>query len=221
MKGCKELYDDGQTKSGLYLTNLNDGKGEFQIFCDMHLEGSGWTIIQRRVDNTTSFNRSRKDYNIGFGDMDDGNFWLGLEKIKRITDCSSHELYIGLESFLTGTAQLAWARYGTFSLGTDATDYQITISNYDSASSAHDSLSANNGEKFSTFDEDNDSSPNHCGEDHSSGWWFDNCGQSYLNGIYYWDGVHPVGSPFNGIIWDSWLGQTKSLKTVVMAIRPV
>lgn len=202
---------------------MNDGKGEFHVFCDMNLQGGGWTVIQRRVDNTTSFDRHRKHYNVGFGDMDGGNFWLGLEKIKRITDTATHELYIGLESFLTGSV-IAYARYGTFSLGTDTTDYPITISQYDSASTAGDSLTLTNGHngmKFSTPDEDNDSSGSHCASDYNSGWWYNQCHNSHLNGIYYWDGVVPSSQTYkDGIIWDSWLGQSASMKTVVMAVRP-
>ena len=185
----------------------------------MTLWSGGWTIIQRRVDNTTSFNRNRKEYNIGFGDFN-GNFWLGLEKIKRLTDYETFELYIGLESFLTGTtAHLGWSKYGSFSLGTDANDYKLSISNYDTTSSAGDAFEFHDGEFFSTPDEDNDSGTSHCGSIYSSGWWYHNCHDSHLNGVYYWNGVHPTAT-FDGIIWEDFTGNTNSLKTVVMAVRP-
>lgn len=220
MIGCKELKEDGQTKSGIYRVNLNDGKGEFHVFCDMNLQGGGWTIIQRRVDGTTSFNRSRSQYNVGFGDMDDSNFWLGLEKINRITDLSTHELYIGLESFVIGDP-LAWAKYGSFGLGTDTNDYILSFSSYDLDSTANNAFDNHNGEAFSTPDEDNDpSGSRHCADEYSSGWWYENCHDSHLNGIYYADGIQTHPTVTDGIIWDTWLGQTQSLKTVVIAIRP-
>lgn len=221
MCGCKAINDEGHTKSGRYLINPNDGKGEFHVFCDMNLQDGGWTVIQRRVDATVSFDRDRKEYNVGFGEMDDGNFWLGLEKIKRITDSSTHELYIGLESFETGSSQLAYARYESFSLGTDALDYELSISSYVGSSTAPDSLLIHDGEKFSTPDEDNDGSTDHCASDYSSGWWYHDCHSSHLNGIYYATGAHPTPVVvYDGIIWSAWLGQSKSMKTVVMAVRP-
>lgn len=225
LHGCKKLKNEGKTKSGVYRINLNDGKGQFDVFCDMNLlQGDGWTIIQRRVDNTTSFNRNRTDYNCGFGNLN-GNFWLGLENIKRITDSAPHELYIGLESFKSGPAQLAKAKYGSFSLGTDATDYPITVSQFDQAfSTAGDAFVNHNGEKFSTPDEDNDSTATrHCAGDYSSGWWFHDCIDSHLNGIYYWDGVYPSVTPplYDGVSWMAFLQDGDSaLKTVVMAVRP-
>lgn len=217
--GCKELKDEGYTSSGIYRINLNDGQGEFTVFCDMNLVGGGWTVIQRRVDNSTSFNRERKAYNVGFGKMN-SNYWLGLEKIKRITDSATYELYIGLESFLGGSSQLAWSKYGTFSLGTDANDYQLSVGSFDLSSTAGKALDDHNGKKFSTSDDDNDTHDTiHCAVVYSSGWWFKDCHDSNLNGIYYWDGNHPT-SVNDGIIWDTWLGDTRSMKTVVMAIRP-
>ena len=220
---CKEIYDkDGLRKSGLYRINLKDDKGEFTVFCDMNLQGGGWTIIQRRVNNVTDFNRNRDAYNIGFGDFN-GSFWLGLEKIKRLTDYKSQtfELYLGFESFLSGAGQdLSWAKYGSFGLGTSTADYALSISQFDNNSPASDSLTSHNGEKFSTPDDDNDShNTKHCAEDLKSGWWYHSCHDSHLNGVYHWNGVHPT-SDYDGIIWESWLGNSDTLKTVVMAVRP-
>lgn len=216
--GCKAIKDEGLLDSGIYKINPNDGHGEFTVFCDMDLQGGGWTIIQRRVDNATTFDRKRKAYNVGFGHLDGGNFWLGLEKIKRITDTSTHELYIGMESFLTGSSQLSSKRYTSFGLGTDSNDYTLSVSGY--TGSNQDSLTPHNGKKFSTPDEDNDESAAHCASDYKSGWWYNGvCHGSHLNGYYYWDGNGPIGS-VDGIVWQSWLGYETSMKTVVMAVRP-
>lgn len=185
----------------------------------MSLLDGGWTVIQRRVDNEIDFNRNRVDYNIGFGKFN-SSFWLGLKKIKRITDSQTYELYIGMESFLTGTSHLAHARYDSFSLGTDANDYSLSIGTYDTTSTAGDAFADHNGQKFSTPDEDNDSSmSSHCASIYSSGWWYKSCHDSHLNGIYYLDGVHPTSTK-DGIIWDTWIGDSNTMKNVVMAIRP-
>ncbi len=224
LANCKEILDSGKDQSGLYKVYLNDGKGEFTVFCDMHIKSGGWTVIQRRVDNSTSFDRTRREYNNGFGHYD-GNFWLGLEKIKRLTDYDGQtfELYIGLESFLGGASHLGWSQYDTFSLNSDIDDYQLTVSGIVTGSTAGDGLGKHNGKKFSTPDEDNDPSSSHCADDHKAGWWYDDCHDSNLNGVYHWNGKHPgPGTPtfYDGIIWEQWVQDENSLKTVVMAVRP-
>ena len=45
-----------------------------------------------------------------------------------------------------------------------------------------DSLTSQNGQKFSTKDGDNDNSTINCAEELGGGWWFSDCGQSNLNG---------------------------------------
>ena len=187
----------------------------------MTLQDGGWTIIQRRVSNNISFNLNKKEYQVGFGKFN-SNFWLGLEKIKRLTDHSgaTYELYIGLESFFPGNDQFRWVKYGSFGLGKDVDDYKLSISQYDTSSTGGDALSTHDGNKFSTPDNDVDSYVGiNCAKLYRSGWWYRNCHDSHLNGIYFNSGFHPT-SLDDGIIWSTWLGNMISLKTVVMAIRP-
>lgn len=224
LPSCKHIYDSGlTTTSGLYRINLNDGNGEFTVFCDMNLQGGGWTVIQRRVDGTVSFNENKAEYEVGFGSFD-GSFWLGLEKIKRLADYNSltFELYVGLQSF-ESSHEFGFAKYGSFSLGTAAQNYKLHVSSFDAVESTiFDSLaSIHDGEDFSTPDNDVDSFVGtHCAQDYSSGWWFKSCRNSQLNGVYYSDGIHPT-TTYDGIIWTGFRDEDESLKTSVMAIRPV
>ena len=42
------------------------------IYCNMHHGRGGWTVIQRsRVGNSVDFNKKWKDYEEGFGDLED------------------------------------------------------------------------------------------------------------------------------------------------------
>lgn len=54
---------------------------------------------------------------------------------------------------------------------------------------------------------------------YSSGWWFDACGPSNLNGMYYTQGQH-VGK-LNGIKWHYFKGPSYSLRATAMMIRPL
>ena len=184
----------------------------------MDLLGGGWTVIQRRIDDTTDFQRTWKEYRNGFGDFNK-DFWLGLNKIKRITDIGTFELYIGLERFSPSTT--TYARYGSFSLGSEASDYKLTLSGYDATSTAGDSLSTHNNQPFSTKDHVNDASAVHCAQIYKAGWWYKDCHDSNLNGIWYNNGDLADPNVPDGIMWEHWLGNYESVKTSVMAVRRV
>ena len=61
-----------------------------RVYCQRDLEdGTGWTVIQRRLDGRESFARGWDDYAGGFGDLDAGSdYWLGNEIVHRLTTAS-------------------------------------------------------------------------------------------------------------------------------------
>ena len=190
----------------------------------MSIRGEGgWTVIQRRVNNLTPFNRTWEEYKNGFGDPS-GNHWIGLQKIRNILTAessSTFQLYIGMESFHpTDTSRSAF--YDSFSLGDEQEKYELHIGSVSQDSNAGDSLMYHNGKQFSTPDQDNDSTPRvHCAQRFNAGWWFGSCHDSLLNGQYYDGGLLADLELPDGIIWETWAGDRESLRSSVMAIRPL
>ena len=61
-------------------------------------------------------------------------------------------------------------------------------------------MTSQNGEQFSTKDEDNDRLIRNCARELGGGWWFSDCGQSNLNGNHV---AENEDASAGGIIWEA------------------
>ena len=104
-----------------------DDKGAFRVRCDMtSTPGRGWTIFQRRIDGSEDFYRNWTDYKNGFGNLN-GEFWLGLDKIHRLTQSGQNVLRVDLESFEN---ERRHAIFKKFLVGNEAEDYILNVGQY-------------------------------------------------------------------------------------------
>ena len=177
---CKDAYKQGNRKNGIYTLNPDNGTS-FQAYCNMTTDGGGWTVFQRRKDGSVNFLRNWSDYVKGFGNLD-GEHWLGLEKIHRLTKASS-VLRVDMTSYSKAYSKGSrYAKY-TFKVGDAASKYTLLAKNY--SGNAGNSLGYHNRMKFSTIDSDNDQRwSSNCAIRFKGGWWFNNCLTSDLNGVY-------------------------------------
>ncbi|XP_066027551.1 angiopoietin-related protein 7-like isoform X2 [Pocillopora verrucosa] len=212
MKNCAELHKSGKRITGVYTIDP-DGLGAFEVFCDQKSSSGGWTVFQKRLDGSVDFvNRSWADYKRGFGNLN-GEFWLGLDKIYRLTKTKSR-LRVELEDTQGKTA---YAEYDMFSVSSERNKYRLGLGKY--TGTAGDSLSYHRNMAFSTKDRDNDKYSGNCAASFNSAWWYNSCVSANLNG-YYYHGSH-VGSAYSGINWMAWKGRSYSAKRAEMKIRPV
>ena len=99
-----------------------------------------------------------------------------------------------------------------FSVGHENGKYNLSIAQY--SGDAGDSMSRQNGMKFSTIDLDNDFWHGNCADRYRAGWWYEQCHNSNLNGLY------KDSSYGKGVNWRTWRGYRYSLKFTEMKIRP-
>ena len=214
-KDCDDAYSNGHKDSTVYLIQP-DQQPPFEVYCEMDTEGKrGWTVIQRRQQGNENFDRGWSEYREGFGDLN-GEFWLGLEKIYRLTASAQDTLLqVNMTDFEGGKV---FAAYSHFSLGPGTTEYKLVVSGYNGT--AGDTLNEVNNAPFSSKDNDNDFSTSlsvNCAAEWRGGWWYrgNSCGTSNLNGEYL-AGRH--GSSRRGIYWHYFKGSNYSLKTSQMML---
>ena len=176
----------------------------------METDGGGWTVFQKRMNGLVNFYLGWNEYAEGFGDLS-GEFWLGLEKIHRLTaNDTNSTLRVDLGDFANLTS---YAEYSTFSIGNASTEYTLTVGGY--SGTAGDALAYHNNEKFTTKDRNNDLDINNCASHWLGAWWFKACYHSHLNGLY----IGQRQLQWFGIIWYHWRGSLYSLKSTEMKFR--
>ncbi|KAM4663301.1 ficolin-1-A-like [Discoglossus pictus] len=210
---CQELQKKGLVLSDWY-TIYPDGKQALKVLCDMHTDGGGWTVFQRRWDGSVNFIRDWTSYKKGFGNQLN-EFWLGNDNLHKLTLSGTWELRVDLQDF--GTTK-HFAKYSSFQILGEDEKYKLLLGAFKKGN-AGDSLTFHNNTMFTTFDQDNDESPgSNCADAFYGAWWYKLCHRSNLNGLYflgYHDG-HAVG-----INWFTGKGYHYSYKYCEMKIRPV
>ena len=176
----------------------------------MRTDGGGWTVFQRRQDGSVDFYRGWNNYKSGFGQLT-AEFWLGNDKIHRLTASRPSSLRVELEDW---SGSRVYAKYGRFNVGDEQAQYRLEVGSY--SGTAGDSLiSVHNNMAFSTKDSDNDRwSRVNCAVSLTGAWWYNNCWDSNLNGKY-------LGNKrdYRGAVWNGFRSNL-SLKFTEMKLRP-
>ncbi|XP_078330697.1 microfibril-associated glycoprotein 4-like [Crassostrea virginica] len=217
-KNCQEILTKGVNVSGVYTifpwTDSDPNYRPVQVFCDMETAGGGWTIVQKRIGDSTSFNRGWNDYKNGFGSPND-SYWLGNDVLHQLTK-TQVALHVSLTSLDLTTV---YAEYRNFSIGDEANKYKLHINGW-MTGTLDDSISNTvlpsynlDGMFFTTFDQDNDMYPKNCAISFGGGWWFNACHYAFLNG--------PMKSGKWVSPWNPLFADGALINSTVMMIKPL
>ncbi|XP_075761919.1 ficolin-2-like isoform X2 [Pelodiscus sinensis] len=210
-KSCQELLARGNHMSGWYTIYPRDCHA-MTVLCDMHTDGGGWIVFQRRADGSVEFYRDWKSYKRGFGSLL-SEFWLGNDNIHLLTSQGATELRIDLRDF---DNSYQFATYASFQIAGETDQYRLTLGPFVEGT-AGDSFSEQNGMMFSTYDHDNDITEKQCAISFQGAWWYRDCHRSTLNGLY----LKEDRGYADGVNWPSGKGRNYSYKMSEMKIRPV
>ncbi|PIK61749.1 hypothetical protein BSL78_01303 [Apostichopus japonicus] len=165
-RDCQDVYDAGHRQDGVYTIMPTGWPGlPFNVTCKME-NGGGWTVFQRRTDDSTSFYQNWTAYKEGFGDS--RNLWLGNEKLHYLTNQSNYKLRFDITTSSGYADNAAYAEFTEFQIDSESNNYTMNKLGTHSGS-------GNTGKQFSTHDRDNDACDTfNCAEKHRSGWWHSN-----------------------------------------------
>ncbi|EDS38896.1 fibrinogen and fibronectin [Culex quinquefasciatus] len=133
----------------------------FPVLCVAEAYGGGWVVLQQRINGTENFNRDWNDYKHGFGTVGKSTeFWLGLEQMHQITNRYPYELLIEVKN---EEGQHGYATFSKFKVADESDGYRLFDEFRWSEGMINFGLQLSHGEKFSTYDKDNDKSEENCG----------------------------------------------------------
>ena len=138
-------------------------------------------MIQYHVKGKgTNFGKSWHEYKAGFGSLQQGNFWIGLENMHNLTKSGSYGLEIAVKES-DGVVRIV--EYDSFRVSNEADKYRLYISGFKPGSSGlTDRMTQHSNRPFTTKDRDNDAYGSNCAHNYgNSGWWYGACYWANLN----------------------------------------
>ena len=193
-KDCAEYLRLGFNTSGLYTVTIQvptrlltsfQSRPSFDVvvYCDMETDGGGWTVFQRRVNNSVSFEKNWHAYKTGFGSHE-GNFWWGNDNLAlALNDHRNYELRVDMFDWVH---EHRYATYSYFRVAGEDDNYRLGLGTY--AGNAGNALRVVDNKQFTTTDRDNDSHDTYmynCASRYRGGFWFESCFSAHPNGPYH------------------------------------
>ncbi|XP_061399117.1 fibrinogen-like protein A [Musca vetustissima] len=191
------------------LTSRQDNQEN--LIVSISNQTQAWTTVMRRQDGSVDFYRKWAEYKSGFGNPPNGEFFIGLDNLHRMTSREPMELLVVMHEW---GGDMVHAHYDLFRIGGEYDKYAIKVlGNY--SGDAGDGLGYHLGMPFSTYDQDNDESTRNCASYFRGAWWFKSCYSSHLCGPYRFE----ANANQAGVSWDKWKVDY-SFRFAEMKIRP-
>ncbi|KAJ8033201.1 Ficolin-1 [Holothuria leucospilota] len=219
---CGDVYNDGNTESGVFTIQPINSSTPFDVYCNMS-DGGGWTVFQRRIDGDVDFYLDWDDYKEGFGDPND-EFWLGNDNLFHLINQKrkNYELRIDLVNKLGSPY---YAKYTLFRINDESDNYRLAdLGSFSGPTGLYrqkfgaNAMYYHKNKAFSTKDRDNDGrdaeTVSNCALRLHGAWWYHDCYRSNLNGNY-----KASTDSVSSISWSNLPGSRFNIQFTEMKVR--
>ncbi|KAJ8034028.1 Angiopoietin-related protein 7 [Holothuria leucospilota] len=126
-RDCKEVRNQCSSGnfSGVHTIKPDGYPQPFEVYCYNDISSGGWTVIQRRTDDSLTFQREWEDYKSGFGFLS-SEFWIGLNKLSYLTNQAVYELRIDME---LSNGSSFYVKYNSFRISDEWSNYALVSAN--------------------------------------------------------------------------------------------
>ncbi|CAH1799980.1 unnamed protein product [Owenia fusiformis] len=165
------------TYTGVRRIQTDEGR-IFDAYCDQ-----GWTYVFNRFDGSVDFYRNWVEFQQGFGNVSLEHF-IGLDNLVSVLKQRSYKVRFDLTPWPSSNLNppTGFAEYSTFNLADESDKYRINIGGY--SGTAGDAMASQNGQRFTTYDQDNDPYGSNCAVTFKGAWWHAACHNSNLFATY-------------------------------------
>lgn len=220
LRHCQEIYQFRKIrKSGIQRIQLDNGELK-DVYCQMEIDGGGWTLLQRREKGDETFERNWDDYAKGFGNLTK-DFWLGNLAIHLLTT-TAEQMELRLDMLLCNGKKFV-VKYKKFRVGPPESRFKlVNIEEPPYAGVGQwpyvgltEGLMYNIGWEFTTA---TDSTRENCVKQMGGGgWWYNACATFVnVNGKFGCDQPYPQGN----FLYYIAVRKKKYIKSVTMMVRP-
>ncbi|CAH1798430.1 unnamed protein product [Owenia fusiformis] len=177
---CEEKYVNDCCVDPSYsgVRNIKTREGKiFSAYCDQ-----GWTYAFKRFDGSEDFYRTWVEYQHGFGKTE-GEHFIGLDNLASFVKGRKCKVRFDFVTWPPTSPATAFAEYSKFHVADETQKYRLTIGGY-SGTAGDSMITRHNGQRFSTYDQDNDKYPLNCAALFKGAWWYKECHHANLFGLY-------------------------------------
>uniref|UniRef100_A0A914XGN4 Fibrinogen C-terminal domain-containing protein n=1 Tax=Plectus sambesii TaxID=2011161 RepID=A0A914XGN4_9BILA len=184
----------------------------FAAFCDQDTSEGGWTVLLRRANGTTNFDRTFDEYAAGFGPMENDDFYMGNTLANLMTSSVPHELLV--YGMFVHTNKSFMIFYSNFTVASQEEGFAMHFNKIKLivGTTANDMLQSNNL-NFSA----KDAGPvTGCARTRKGGWWWTSTCNPSGGALTVPLEASQFDVNVKGVFWEE-----KQLTGVALMLRPV
>ena len=148
VENCYDILKlNSSSQDGDYII-YPDGINPIQVYCNMN-KGGLTNLMMKKDSSHQLFNKNWTEYKLGFGAPKSDNYWLGLDKIHKMTESKNIDLFIEYRDVDSNTKYEFI--YSSFIVDNESNNYKLILGS-ELFGDPYVNISYFNNSLFNTYD---------------------------------------------------------------------